>query len=94
METGPRNNIRDLVVDPETFVPDLSEEKVRQLKSDLDIVCSEFSRSVAIMYLSSNYSSNKHLANTVLNSLHDEDIKEYLEKVRKVLDEEIASRHQ
>ena len=93
METGPRNNIRDLVVDPESFIPDLSEEKVRQLKSDLDIVCADFSRSVAIMYLSSNYSSNKHLANTVLNSLHDEDLREYLDKVRVVLDKEIESRH-
>lgn len=92
MENQPRANIRTLIVDPETFLPSLTEQKVRMLLVELDMLTEDFDRETAIMYLASNYSNNKHLSFTALRGMHDSDIKEYMVLTRAKIMDELKSR--
>ena len=85
MEGKPRNDIRSLIVDPEKFVPDLSEQRVRMLYMELEMLFEEYERENVIMYLASNYSVNKHLSFTVLRSMYDPEIQEIMEETRTYL---------
>jgi hypothetical protein len=85
-------NIRDLIVDPEKFLPDLNEERVRMLLMELDMLKDDFERERAIMYLASNYSCNKHLSFSVLRGMHDTEIFEIMDDTRGILVAEIESR--
>ena len=87
MATMARNEIRDLIVDPEKFVPELTESRVRMLLMELEMLFEEYERENVIMYLASNYSVNKHLSFTALRSMHDHEIKEIMEETRQYLDE-------
>ena len=91
METSARNDIKDLIVDPEKFVPELSEQRVRMLLFELEMLFEEYERENVIMYLASNYSVNKHLSFTALRSMHDHEIKEIMEETRAYLKEYLAS---
>ena len=92
METKARADIRTLIVDPETFLPTLTEQKVRVLLVELDMLMEDFERETAIMYLSSNYSTNKHLSFTALRGMHDEDIKGFMVSTRAKIMDELKSR--
>jgi len=92
MEDGPRADIRTLIVDPETFIKEISDEKVRLLLMELEMLMEEYERENAIMYLASNYSSNKHLAFSALRAMYDKDIQEYMGITKEKLVEEIRSR--
>ena len=87
MATMARNEIKDLIVDPEKFVPELTESRVRMLLMELEMLFEEYERENVIMYLASNYSVNKHLSFTALRSMHDHEIKEIMEETRQYLDE-------
>ncbi|MCQ2086148.1 MAG: hypothetical protein MJY54_01825 [archaeon] len=88
-----KHDIRGFIVDMQVFLPDMIEEKVRQLLVELEMIEENFDREVAIIYLSSNYSSNKHLAMTILRGMCDSDIKKYISTAKLTLQKEIASRH-
>lgn len=90
MATMARNEIRDLIVDPDKFVPELSETRVRMLLMELEMLFEEYERENVIMYLASNYSVNKHLSFTVLRSMHDSEIQEIMEETRAYLKEYLA----
>lgn len=92
METKARNDIKDLIVDPEKFLPDLQEQRVRMLLVELDMLMEDFERENAIMYLASNYSVNKHLSFSALRGMHDHEIKEFMVLAREKLVAELASR--
>ena len=85
METMARNDIRDLIVDPDKFVPDLSEQRVRMLLFELEMLFEDYDRENVIMYLASNYSVNKHLSFTAMRGMYDDDIKEIMEETRTYL---------
>ena len=85
MEEGPRNNIKMLIVDPEKFVPDLTEQRVRMLLLELEMLFEEYERENVIMYLASNYSVNKHLSFTAMRGMYDDDIKVLMEETRDYL---------
>ena len=85
MEDKPRNDIRSLIVDPEKFVPDLTEQRVRMLFVELEMLFEEYERENVIMYLASNYSVNKHFSFTALRGMHDEEIKVIMEETRNYL---------
>ena len=91
MATMARNEIRDLIVDPEKFVPELTESRVRMLLMELEMLFEEYERENAIMYLASNYSVNKHLSFTAMRGMHDHEIMEIMEETRTYLKEYIAS---
>ena len=91
MATMARNEIRDLIVDPEKFVPELTESRVRMLLMELEMLFEEYERENAIMYLASNYSVNKHLSFTAMRGMHDHEIMEIMEETRAYLKEYIAS---
>ena len=91
MEGKPRNDIRSLIVDPEKFVPDLSEQRVRMLYMELEMLFEEYERENVIMYLASNYSVNKHLSFTVLRGMHDSEIQEIMEETRTYLKDYLKS---
>lgn len=92
MEDKPRANIKDLIVDPETFITDISDDKVRQLKMELDVLMLEFERENTIMYLASNYSNNKHLSMTALRAMHDAEIIELMDRTIVTLKAEMDRR--
>lgn len=81
-----------MVIDTHKFVEDFNEVKIRNLIVELDMLAEEFEREVAIMYLSGNYSSNKHLCTTVLRGKTDDEIKGALATARAVLVEEAKKR--
>ena len=85
METSARNDIKDLIVDPEKFVPELSEQRVRMLLFELEMLFEEYERENVIMYLASNYSVNKHLSFTAMRGMYDEDIQKLMEETRDYL---------
>ena len=91
MATMARNEIRDLIVDPDKFVPELTEQRVRMLLVELEMLFEEYERENVIMYLASNYSVNKHLSFTVLRGMHDSEIQEIMEETRIYLKEYLAS---
>ena len=85
METKARNDIRDLIVDPEKFVPELSESRVRMLLMELEMLFEEYERENVIMYLASNYSVNKHLSFSAMRGMHDSQIQDIMEETRDYL---------
>ena len=85
METKARNDIRDLIVDPEKFVPELSESRVRMLLMELEMLFEEYERENVIMYLASNYSVNKHLSFSAMRGMHDSQIQDIMEETRAYL---------
>lgn len=92
METEPRADIKTLIVNPQDFVPALGDEKVRVLLVELEMLMEDYERENAIMYLASNYSTNKHLSFTALRSMHDYEIKEYMEKTKVYLVADLKAR--
>ena len=87
MEDKPRNEVRALIVDPEKFVPDLTEQRVRMLYYELLMLFEDYDRENVIMYLASNYSVNKHFSFTALRGMFDDDIKVIMEETRDYLKE-------
>lgn len=86
MEHKARNDIRSLIVDPDKFVPELTEQKVRMLHMEILMLMEKYERDNAIMYLASNYSTNKHLSFTVLRSMYDDEIKTIMQETKNYLD--------
>jgi len=80
------------VMDPQNILSEMPTEKVYMLLADLDMIEDDYNRDLAIVYLSSNYSSKKHLCSTILKGKHDHEIKEVAKTVREVLVKEIGSR--
>ena len=91
MATMARNEIKDLIVDPEKFVPELTESRVRMLLMELEMLFEDYERENVIMYLASNYSVNKHLSFTAMRGMHDHEIKEIMEETRIYLKEYLVS---
>ncbi|MCL2143647.1 MAG: hypothetical protein FWH44_05275 [Methanomassiliicoccaceae archaeon] len=80
------------VLDPQTILPEMPTDKVRILLVELDMIMEDYKRDLAVIYLSSNYSSKKHLCSTILRGKHDHEIKEAAMSVREVLVKELAAR--
>ena len=85
-------NIKDIVVNPESFIDALTEERLRMLIVELDMLREDYERENTIMYLASNYSSNKHLSFTVLRGMHDDKIFEIMDSTKVTLMNELKSR--
>ncbi len=85
MENKARNDIRTLIVDPDKFVPELPEQRVRMLLFELEMLFEEYERENVIMYLASNYSVNKHLSFTAMRGMHDHEIQQLMEETRQYL---------
>jgi len=79
-------------LDPQTIIPDMPAEKVKMLLIELDMIMEDYKRDLAIVYLSSNYSSHKHLCSIILKGKHDDDVKEAANDVKKILVDELDRR--
>jgi len=86
------DDLVELVLDPQTILPEMPTEKVRMLLIELDMIMEDYKRELAIIYISSNYSSKKHLCSTILRGKRDDEIKEAVAGVREVLVKEIEKR--
>ncbi|MCQ2056317.1 MAG: hypothetical protein MJY64_02480 [archaeon] len=93
MENYSKSDIKNFVADIHLLLPSMIEERIRQLLLELEMIEENFDREIAIMYLSSNYSSNKHLAMTILRGMCDSDIRKYITTTKQALKKEIESRH-
>jgi hypothetical protein len=85
-------DLMDFVLDPETILPLMTEEKVRALLAELDMIMEDYNRDLAVVYISGNYSSRKHLCSVILRGKHDDEIKEAVITMRQKLVDEIKSR--
>jgi hypothetical protein len=85
-------DLMELVIDPQNIFPDMPTEKLRMLLIELDMIMEDYSRDLAIVYMSANYSSKKHLCSTVLKGKHDHEIKDAAAKIRDVLVNELNER--
>lgn len=85
-------DILGMIVDPESFIGTINDERVRMLLMELDMLSEDFERENVIMYLASNFSSNKHLSFTVLRGMKDDDIKELMASTRVLIVDDIQSR--
>jgi hypothetical protein len=93
METKCRcDDLVGFTLDPQNVVPDMPAEKVRMLLIELDMIMEDYNRDLAVLYLSANYSSKKHLCSTILKGKHDHEIKAAAAGVREVLVNELAAR--
>ena len=86
------DDLVELVLDPQTILPEMPTEKVRMLLIELDMIMEDYKRELAIIYISSNYSSKKHLCSTILRGKRDDEIAEAVAGVREVLVKEIEKR--
>jgi len=85
-------DILKFVLDPCEIIPMMPEEKVRMLLSELDMIMENYNRDIAVMYISGNYSSRKHLCSVILRGMHDAAIKEAVAEVRVALVDELKGR--
>ena len=92
MESNPRVNVKEFIIDVETFIEGVGDDKLRIMLMELDLYSQDYERSVAIAYLSGNCAHNKHLANIVLNGMYDDEVKEMMEMARGKLNSEIERR--
>jgi len=79
-------------LDPQTILPDMPTEKVKMLLMELDMITEDYNRDLAIVYLSSNYSSRKHVCSIILKGKHDDDVKKAAAGVRNILVNELDCR--
>ena len=86
------DDLMELVLDPQTILPEMPTDKIRILLMELDLIMEDYTRDIAIIYISSNYSSRKHLCSTVLRGKHDHEIKDAVKVVRVALVNELNSR--
>jgi len=80
------------VMDPQNILSEMPTEKVHMLLADLEMIMDDYNRDLAIIYLSSNYSSKKHLCSTILKGKHDHEIKDVAKTVKDVLLKELDAR--
>ena len=92
MESNPRVNVKEFIIDVETFIEGVGDDKLRIMLMELDMYSQDYERPVAIAYLSGNCAHNKHLANIVLNGMYDDEVKEMMEMARGKLNSEIERR--
>jgi len=85
-------DILKFVLDPWEILPMMPEEKVRMLLAELDMIMESYNRDIAVMYISGNYSSRKHLCSVILRGMHDSEIKAAVVEVRNALVDELKGR--
>jgi len=86
------DDLFELVLDTQNLVSEMPTEKVRLLLMELDMIMEEYARDIAIVYISGNYSSKKHLCGVILRGKHDHEIKTAVKGVREILVKELAAR--
>ena len=89
---GRSEDLTTLVVNPGSFLPNLPLDKVRLLLLELQSMREDYTRDVVIGYIASNYSSNKHLCTTVLNGKHDREIRDIMDIIEDMINEELEAR--
>jgi hypothetical protein len=82
----------DFVLDTQDIIPMMTEEKVRMLLAELDMIMEDYTRDIAIVYISGNYSSRKHLCSIILRGKHDHEIKDAMAEVRETIVNELKAR--
>jgi len=86
------DDLFELVLDTQNLVSEMPTEKVRLLLMELDMVMEDYTRDIAIVYISGNYSSKKHLCGVILRGKHDSEIKDAVKGVRDILVNELKGR--
>ncbi|MBO7352287.1 MAG: hypothetical protein J6U12_05180 [Candidatus Methanomethylophilaceae archaeon] len=89
---GRCEDLTSLVVNPNSFLPEMAIDKVHLLLVESRMMREDYNREVVINYISGNYSSNKHLCNTILSGKDDATILELLEFIEETITEEIEAR--
>ena len=86
------DDLIELVLDTQNIISEMPTEKVRMLLIELDMIMEEYTRDIAIIYISGNYSSKKHLCGVILRGKHDHEIRDAVKGIREILVKELAGR--
>jgi hypothetical protein len=89
---GRCDDLIEHVLDTQSILEMMSTEKVRMLLIELDMIMEDYTRDIAIIYISGNYSSKKHLCSVILRGKHDHEIRDAVKGVRAVLVRELENR--
>jgi hypothetical protein len=86
------DDLIELVLDTQNILAEMPTEKVRMLLVELDMIMEDYTRDIAIIYISGNYSSKKHLCSVVLRGKHDHEIGDAVKGIREILVKELDGR--
>ena len=89
---GRCEDLTSLVVNPNSFLPEMAIDKVHLLLVEARMMRDDYARDIVINYIAGNYSSNKHLCTTILNGKDDTTILELLDFIEEAINEEIEAR--
>ena len=89
---GRCEDLTSLVVNPNSFLPEMGIEKVHMLLVEARLMRDEYKRDIVINYIAGNYSSNKHLCCSILNGKDDKVILEILDDIEAQINEELEAR--
>lgn len=92
MESKPRADIKDLVIDTSMYLPNMPIDKVMLLKYETSLLISKYNRGDAITFITTNFSPHKHVALTALNGMGDTRVLGYLDRIMNDIDAEVAKR--
>ncbi len=89
---GRCEDLTSLVVNPNSFLPEMSIDKVHLLLVESRMMKEDYKRDIVINYIAGNYSSNQHLCTTILNGKDDVTILELLDFIEEAINEEVEAR--
>ena len=81
-----------MVLNLKDILPIHSVQIMMRFRTELEMMIDDYDRYITIEYLAGNYSSNNHLANSILRGMSDSQIMEAMVRMRGEIKEEIKSR--
>ena len=92
MSQPEKKDFAAMVLYLQDILPNHPVEMMVRLLAELDMMIEDYDRYITIEYLAGNYSSNNHLANSILRGLDDSQIMEAMVRMRGEIKDEIKSR--
>ena len=82
------------VINPEIALIDVNLDRLWMLLGETDSIANDYGRDLAINFISSNFSTSKHLCQTLCKGKFDEEIMQILVDLKTFLLEEIERKKQ
>lgn len=83
---------KSVALDSEDFISQMTTEKLRLAKAEMEDYLDEFEREFAISYIAGNFSANTHLCVVILRGKSDDEIRDIINEIIVLIDAEIALR--
>ena len=92
MEDRNLDDVLAKVIDPAAAMDGVTTDKFWMLLGEADSIINDFERELTINFISSNFSTSKHLCQTLCRGKFDDEIKTILLNIKAFLLEEIERR--